>query len=141
MKCSYRFEIVRRKSDRFGWRVVAIDGARRRVVGRSERSYRSRKKVWKAIDALQVANVDDTTRPRRGSHLPDTRFEVVPGVLPLIVAERPVEYSLAAGRREGVRADEDASLEQDAQAEMAVQALPAEVEGKARLGRRAKKSD
>jgi hypothetical protein len=141
VKCSYRVEIVRRRSDRFGWRVVAIDGARRREVGRSERSYRSRKKVRQAIDALQVAYVDDTTRPRRGSPLPDTTFEVIPGVLPLIVADRPVEYSLAARRRDRVRADDDETVEQDARADTAVQALPAEMEGKGRLGRRAKKSD
>jgi hypothetical protein len=150
VKSSYRFEIVRRRSDRFGWRVVAIDDARRRVLGRSERDYRSRKKAKKAIDALRVALVEDTTRSPRGSRLPDTEFEVVPGVLPLIVAERPVEYSLAARRRGDVRAEKDASTEQVAQAQTAVQAPPEdsaaqesgpEATGKPRLGRRAKKSD
>jgi hypothetical protein len=126
VKSSYRFEIVRRKSDRFGWRVVAIDDAGRRVVGRSERSYRSREKVNQAIDALREADVDETTCPRDGFSLPATRFEVLPGVLPLIVAERPVEYVQAARRRGGARAEKDVTPEQDAQAETAVQAPPGE---------------
>jgi hypothetical protein len=155
VKSSYRFEIVRRKSDRFGWRVVAIDDVRRRVLGRSERSYPSRKKAKKAIDALRVAYVDDTTRPRDGFPLPTTRFEVVPGVLPLIVAEGPVEYSLAARRRGDARAEKDATPEEAAQAQTAVQTpleesaaqesaaqeSAAETTGKARLGRRAKKTE
>lgn len=156
MKSSYRFEIVRRKSDRFGWRVVAIDDAGRRVLGRSERSYRSREKANQAIDALRTADVDDTTRPPVGLPLPATKSEVVPGVLPLIVAEPHVEYARAARRRGGARAEEDATPEQDAQAETALQAPPDEpladaqesaadseekatkATGKSRRGRRAK---
>jgi hypothetical protein len=155
---SYRFEIVRRRSDRFGWRVVAIDDAGRRVLGRSERSYRSRKKANQAIDALRAADVDDTTRPRDGFPLPATKFEVVPGVLPLIVAERPVYYARAERRRGGARAEKDATPEQDAEAQTAAQAPPGErladphesaadseesaTEARqVRLGRRAKKTE
>ena len=144
MKSSYRFEIIRRKSDRFGWRVVAIDDARRQVLGRSERSYRSRKKAKQAIDALRVAYVDDTTRPRGGFALPTTEFEIVPGVRPLIVGERPVEYSLAARRRRDAREEKDAVPEYDPQAQTAAAEVDegeAEQTAKPRLGRRAKKTD
>jgi uncharacterized protein YegP (UPF0339 family) len=158
VKSSYRFEIVRRRSDRFGWRVVAIDDAGRRVIGRSERSYRSRKKATKAINALRAAYVDDTTRPPDGFPLPATKFEVVPGVLPLIVAEHPVEYAPAVRGRGGGRAENDATPEQYAQAQTAVQAPPGErladpresaadseesateAKGQSKPGRRAKKT-
>ena len=36
----YRFEIVRRGFGRFGWIFVRIDDRGRRVLARSERSYR-----------------------------------------------------------------------------------------------------
>jgi hypothetical protein len=126
VKSSYRFEIVRRNSDRFGWRIVVVDDAGRRVLGLSERSYRSRKKANRAIDALRAAYVDDTTRRRDGFTLPDTKSEVLPGVLPLIVSERPVEYARAARRRRGGRAEKDATPNQDAPAQTAVQASPGE---------------
>jgi hypothetical protein len=158
VKSSYRFEIVRRKSDRFGWRVVAIDDAGRRVLGRSERSYRSRKKANQAINALRAAYVDDTTRPRDGFALPATKFEVVPGVLPLIVAEHPVEYARAVRGRGGARAEKGATAGKAAQAQTAVQIAPGErladpresaadaeesateAKGQSKPGRRAKKT-
>jgi hypothetical protein len=96
---SYRFEIVRRKRGRYGWRVVAIDGARRRELARSPRTYRSLKRANRAIEALRCADVVDMTRGRDldGISLPATAFGFVPGVVPLLVTEHP-DYARAAGR-------------------------------------------
>jgi hypothetical protein len=87
----YRFEIVRRAFGRFGWIFVRIDERGRRVLARSERSWRSRKGVRKAIAALDDAPIFDATKDYLPFPLPVTRFRFVPGVVPLIVDESPVE--------------------------------------------------
>jgi hypothetical protein len=88
----YRFEIVHRAFGRFGWIFVRINDRGRRVLARSERSYRSRKRVRRAIGALRGADdIVDATEGYLPVPLPATSFEFVPGVLPLIVDESPVE--------------------------------------------------
>jgi hypothetical protein len=87
----YRFEIVRRAFDRFGWVFVRIDDRGRRILARSERSYRSRKRVKRAIAALKEAPIVDATEDYLPFPLPATSFRFVPGVVPLIVDESPVE--------------------------------------------------
>jgi hypothetical protein len=84
---SYKFEIVRRKRRRYGWRLVAFDGARRRQLARSERTYRSPKRANRAIKELQRAQIVDITgaRDRDGISLPAPSIVAVPGVVPLLV--------------------------------------------------------
>lgn len=88
---SYRFEIVHRAFGRFGWIFLRIDDRGRRVLARSERSYRSRKRVCEAIAALKDAPIDDATQDYPPFPLPATSFRFVAGVVPLIVDESPVE--------------------------------------------------
>jgi hypothetical protein len=87
----YRFEIVRRAFGGFGWVIVRIDDRGRRVLARSERSYRSRKRVRRAIAAFEGAPIVDATNDYQTFPLPASSFRFVPGVVPLIVDESPVE--------------------------------------------------
>jgi hypothetical protein len=87
----YRLEIVRRASGRFGWIFVRIDDRGRCVLASSERSYRSRKRVRRAIAALEDADIVDATRGCVPFPLPATSFRFVRGVVPLIVDESPQE--------------------------------------------------
>ncbi|MDA0160879.1 hypothetical protein OM076_11435 [Solirubrobacter ginsenosidimutans] len=78
------FEIVA-DDDRFRWRLVA-DG---NEVAQSPETYRSPKRVRRAISALRHAEVVDTTADEfRTIALPVTEFDLVDGVDPLIVGER-----------------------------------------------------
>jgi hypothetical protein len=94
----YHFEIVRRTYRRFSWRFVVIEeDGRRRVLDRSHRDYRSRKRVRRAILAMQSAHVDDCS----GSDgdlfpLPATSFRIVGGVVPLMVDGSPVEFDASS---------------------------------------------
>ena len=81
----YRIEIVRRSWGRFGWVFVRIDERGRRVLARSDRSYKSRRRVCKAVDALKEAGVYDATKGSAPFPLPAAAFRLVPGVVPLIV--------------------------------------------------------
>jgi hypothetical protein len=103
----YRFEIVHRSFGRFGWIFVRIDERGRRVLARSERSYRSRKRVRKAIAALDDAPIVDATREFLPFPLPVTSFKFVPGVVPLIVDESPVEEHEAVCEVSAERAEEE----------------------------------
>lgn len=87
----YRFEIVRRAFGGFGWILVRIEDRGRRVLARSERSYRSRERVRQEIAAFEGAPVVDTTDEYQPFPLPDSSFRFVPGVVPLVVDELPVE--------------------------------------------------
>jgi hypothetical protein len=87
----YRIEIVRRSWRRFGWVFVRIDERGRRVLARSDRSYKSRKRVRQAIDALREARVFDATKGYAPFPLPATGFRLVPGVVPLIVDDSPLD--------------------------------------------------
>jgi hypothetical protein len=93
----YRFEIVGRPFERFTWRLVELRGRRRRVLARSDQDYSSLEKVQAAIVEFKdiVATTDqvvDTTAPGEEPFpLPPTRFEFVPGVVPLVVEEFPDE--------------------------------------------------
>jgi hypothetical protein len=87
----YRFEIVRRAFGRFGWIFVRTDEGERCVLARSARSYGSRERVRQAIAALEDAPIVDATKGPRRFPLPVRSFKFVPGVVPLIVDESPVE--------------------------------------------------
>lgn len=86
-----RFEIVRRADRRYSWLLVEVEGERRRVLARSQRDHRSRKRVEKAIAELRTAEIlpvgSDDTSPWE-----PTTFHVVRGVKPLIVGSSPVVY-------------------------------------------------
>src|SRR5262245_28224572 len=81
------FEIVRRSFDRYEWVFVGLRDGRPRVLARSGRDYRSRKKARRAI--AQVREAFPGAEVRRSFTLPRTRFQLVPGVLPLIVEDAP----------------------------------------------------
>ena len=93
-KKQFRFEIIRRGDDRYYWLFVVLERRRRRrrrrVLARSTRDYRSVQKTIDAIAKLQSAtNVFDTTDD--AIRLPVTFFQRVPGVVPLMIEEFPVE--------------------------------------------------
>jgi hypothetical protein len=88
----YCFEIVRRPSGRFAWIFVRIDDRGREVLARSERSYRTTKRVLRAIAKLEDAPVVDTTTGYLPLQLPATGFSLVPNVVPLVVDESPVRH-------------------------------------------------
>jgi hypothetical protein len=115
----YRIEIVRRGFGRFGWNFVRVDDRGRRVFARSERSYRSRKRVLRAIAALGEARVVDVTKNDLPFPLPATSFRFVRGVVPLIVDESPVEeadavFRVSAGPNNDREAAAAAEKEEDA---------------------------
>src|SRR5690242_7009803 len=86
----YRIEIGTRGLSRFGWTYVRIDDRGTRVLARSERSYRSKKRAKAAIDALQCAGVFDATESYCVAvSLPAATFERVPAVVRLVVDGSP----------------------------------------------------
>ena len=107
MKKKRRFEIVRRPNGRFGWIFVVRDGGRRRVRARSIRDYGSVDKVFQAIEKMQGADICDTTEGGQDPFpLPATSFQIVPGVVPLLVQGFPTDFDTEARRfRPMVRAD------------------------------------
>ena len=92
MTKEHRFEIVRRPNDRFGWDFVVRDEDRRRVRARSTRDYRSPEKANDAIFKMEGAQVFDLSGEEEPFRLPTTSFQVVPGVVPLLVQEFPAEF-------------------------------------------------
>jgi uncharacterized protein YegP (UPF0339 family) len=77
------FEIVRRSRNRYAWVFIGVRDGRPRVLAESGRDYRSRKKARRAIARLRYEVQD--AEIRRPFTLPRTRFQRVPGVVPLIV--------------------------------------------------------
>lgn len=118
----YWFEIVRRSRKRYDWVFVADRDGRPRVLARSGRDYRSRKKVRRAIARLQDAFPYAEIRSRDQFRLPNSRFEVVPGVLPLRVQSASAGF-VSDGARErryaGITAG--SAQDQETQAEPATQ--------------------
>jgi hypothetical protein len=95
----YRFEIVRRANGRFAWVFVRVDNrGRQRVLARSARSWRRRKRARRAIKVLRDAPIRRVYDYSPFS-LPATSFELVPGVLPLLVEHSPVVQRRAVARR------------------------------------------
>lgn len=92
------FEIVRRSRKRYDWVFVAARDGRPRVLARSGRDYRSRKKTRRAITRLRSAFPLAEIRDTDPFRLPYTRFEVVPGVLPLRVQSTQAGYVPAEAR-------------------------------------------
>ena len=88
MKDSH-FVIVHRFNDRYAWLFVVGEGRRRRVLARSTRDFRSRAKAKKAINKMRGAPVAPRDPRRKPFPLPTTSFQIVPGVVPLIVEDAP----------------------------------------------------
>lgn len=128
----YRIEIVRRAFGRFGWIFVRIDDRGRRVLARSERSYRSTKRVRRAIAALEDACIVDTTKDYVPFPLPATSFRFVHGVIPLVVDESPVESPVeepdadheVSAEKTGSNDDREAAAAQKEQVAAAEEARP-----------------
>ena len=88
----FRFEIVRRDSGRFSWVFVRLDDRGRRVLASSERSYRSKKRVRRAIAALDGAPIVDATAAYLPILLPATSFRFMRDAVPIIIDESPEEH-------------------------------------------------
>jgi uncharacterized protein YegP (UPF0339 family) len=89
----YRFEIVRGFNDRFAWVFVVEDENRRRILARSTRDFRSRARAEKAIDKMRDAAIAPGVPGPEPFPLPTTSFQIVPGVVPLIVDDFPTEIA------------------------------------------------
>jgi uncharacterized protein YegP (UPF0339 family) len=105
---NYWFEIVRRASKRYSWLFVEFRNGQQRVLACSARDYRSRKKARQAVTTLQEVVPGTEVVERRCSTdrftVPDSSFQLVSGVLPLVVNESPIDqYSAARRRREAKR--------------------------------------
>jgi hypothetical protein len=92
----YRYEIFRRTYRGYSWRFVVLKDGQRQVLARSHRDYRSRKKVKRAIDALQHADVVDLSVTPVPVLLPHSTFKFVPGVSPLMVGDYTVAYAASS---------------------------------------------
>lgn len=120
------FEIVRRSRKRYEWVFVGVRDGRPRVLARSGRDYQSRKKTRRAIRRLQYAFPRADIRNADPFPLPYTRFEIVPGVLPLRVQSAPSGYVPATARKRGYGALAPARSEEPATAPAEQQAAPEE---------------
>lgn len=116
----YRIEIVRRACGRFGWNFLTIDDRGRRVLARSERTYRKKKRVRRVIAELEEACVVDATKDYGPVRLRATSFESVPGVVPLIVGDSPLELHdgvyKVLGRKAKKHHDRDQAAAREAEA-------------------------
>jgi hypothetical protein len=107
----HRFEIVRQTHDRYSWLFVEVEDGQRRVLARGDRDYGSPKKVRRAIQELQGAVPYADVAELERFALPATSFRLVPGVVPLVVEESPVERDIAVvRRRKPKRLDSSAKL-------------------------------
>lgn len=126
------FEIVRRSRKSYEWVFVGVKDGRPRVLARSGRDYQSRKKTRRAIRRLQYAFPRADIRNTDPFPLPYTKFEVVPGVLPLRVQSAPSGYVPATARESGygalapARSQEPAPAEQQTEQQAAPEEQPAE---------------
>lgn len=130
------FQIVRRGNGRFYWLFVSVKGRRRRVLARSTRDYSSVQKAAGAIDKLRAAIVPGSIE--EPFELPETSFHRVPGVVPLVVDEFPVEDSSQVFRVIS-RARKDATDEPTAPQEPTEEPAAAEAAAKPPTTRRTRK--
>ena len=132
------FEIIRRSRKRFEWVFVGVRDGRPRVLARSGRDYRSRKRARRAIRRLQYAFPEAGIRNADRFSLPYTKFELVPGVLPLRVQSAPSGYVPAeASKREYTALTPARAQEQPAEPEEQP-TEPAEEQKPVTTGRRRK---
>lgn len=91
MKKHFSFEIVRRGFRRFSWVLVEERDGHRRVLARSHRDYRKKKKVEDALadfrQGVADALVVDASGWPQGHDEVDATFELAPYVVSLVVGE------------------------------------------------------
>jgi hypothetical protein len=100
----YWFEIFRQTYDRWSWHFVEIRDGQRRVLARSGRDYRSRRRARKAVRALKGAVRGAQIVVPGGGHegfpLPASNFAVDYDVVPLMVGASRGGYGPRRRRRD-----------------------------------------
>jgi hypothetical protein len=118
----YWFEIFRQTSDRWVWHFIELRDGRRRVLARSGRDYRSRRRALRAArrftEALRRSQV---TFGSGGFQLPASSFAVDFDVVPLMAGVSRSGFESPTKRRRD-RADQAAPAEDQAAAEQPVKA-------------------
>jgi hypothetical protein len=97
----YWFEIFRQNVDRWAWRFVVLRDGERRVLARSGRDFRSRRRARRSIRRLRT-NIEGApiiVVGQGGFPLPASTFTLVPGVVPLPVQGSPDEFEPAVARQ------------------------------------------
>jgi hypothetical protein len=97
----YWFEIFRENVDRWAWRFVVLRDGERRVLARSGRDFRSRRRARRSIRRLRT-NIEGApiiVVGQGGFPLPASTFTLVPGVVPLPVQGSPDEFEPAVARQ------------------------------------------
>jgi uncharacterized protein YegP (UPF0339 family) len=97
----YWFEIFRQSFDRWSWRFVVDRDGERRVVARSGRDFRSRRRARRSIRRLRsnIGAAPIVVVGQGGFPLPASTFTLVPGVVPLPVQGSPDEFERAGARQ------------------------------------------
>jgi hypothetical protein len=97
----YWFEIFRQSLGRWSWRFVENRDGERRVLARSSRDFRSRRRVRRSIRRLRrnVLGAPVIVVGQGGFPLPTSTFTIVPGVQPLPVQRSSDEFELAGARQ------------------------------------------
>jgi uncharacterized protein YegP (UPF0339 family) len=97
----YWFEIFRQNVDRWAWRFVVLRDGERRVLARSGRDFRSRRRARRSIRRLRsnIQGAPIIVVGQGGFPLPATTFALVPGVVPLPVQGSPDEFEPAGARQ------------------------------------------
>jgi hypothetical protein len=144
----YWFEIFRQTYDRWSWHFVEVRDGRRRVLARSGRDYRSRKKARQAVNRFAEALQEARIMPGgAGYRLPASKFAVDYGVVPLMagVSRRGPKSTRKKDRRERDREREReaavaaappaAAAPAPSEPEQAAQAVRGAQETKPRSGR------
>ncbi len=103
---TYWFEIVRRGFGRFSWIFVERDGDRLIVLA-TGRERRKKRKVKDEINHLRKmfddADVVDATEPAEQFPLPNSSFQHVSDVVPLLVGDRWARWDDSSTASYGVR--------------------------------------
>lgn len=97
----YWFEIFRQTLDRWSWRFVVLRDGERRVLARSGRDFRSRRRARRAVRRVRRAmrRAPIVVVGQDGFPLPATSFAFEPGVVPLVVQGSRDEFEPAGARQ------------------------------------------
>jgi hypothetical protein len=118
----YWFEVFRQANDRWSWQFVEFRGGRPRVLARSGRDYRSRKRARLAVRKFTEGIAGAQILPGAGGYqLPASRFAVDYNVVPLMAGVSRRGYK-PKKRRQREREAQAAPAEVQAPAQPAAQA-------------------
>jgi hypothetical protein len=97
----YWFEIFRQSFDRWSWRFVENRDGKRRVLARSSRDFRSRRRARRSIRRLRrnILGAPIIVVGQGGFPLPASTFTIVPGVQPLPVQRSSDDFEPAGARQ------------------------------------------